>query len=65
MYIQPRQSGKTTAAIYEFLKDSVRTLYVNPNQVSVDYVLGIVGQSYFRNVVISKNLKHHIIGRRY
>jgi len=37
--MQPRQTGKTTIAVYEFLKDPEHTLLVVPNQRMVDHII--------------------------
>lgn len=61
--MQPRQSGKTTKAMYEFVKDPDNTIFVTHNYEMVKYVHNRVGGN-LKNFTSSNQFKNKIIGRR-
>jgi hypothetical protein len=61
--MQPRQSGKTTKAMYEFVKDPDNTIFVTHNYDMVKYIHNRVGGN-LKNFTSSNQFKNKIIGRR-
>ncbi len=64
--IQPRQSGKTTMAIYEFLKDVDNTLFVTHDYGAAQMISRrIFGKNNHINIVSCQNFIEKMRGRRY
>jgi len=61
--IQPRQSGKTTKAMYEFVKDPDNTIFVTHSYDMVKHIHDRVGGN-IKNFTSSHQFKNKIIGRR-
>jgi hypothetical protein len=61
--MQPRQSGKTTKAMYEFVKDPENTIFVTHNYDMVKYIHDKVGGN-IKNFTTSNQFHNKIIGRR-
>ncbi len=61
--IQPRQSGKTTKAMYEFVKDPDNTIFVTHSYDMVKRIHDRVGGN-IKNFTSSNQFKNKIIGRR-
>lgn len=61
--IQPRQSGKTTKAMYEFVKDPDNTIFVTHSYDMVKHIHDRVGGN-IKNFTSSNQFKNKIIGRR-
>lgn len=61
--MQPRQSGKTTKAMYEFLKDPDNTFFVTHDDDMVEYIHNRVGGN-LKNFASSNQFKYKILGRR-
>lgn len=61
--IQPRQSGKTTKAIYEFIKDPENTMFVTHNYDTVKLIHSRVGGN-IKNFTSANEFHNKIIGRR-
>jgi hypothetical protein len=67
--IQPRQSGKTTKAMYEFIKDPDNTLFVTRNRLMSKEICDMVGGNmknftdshFFNSRVIGINFKNIIL----
>jgi len=57
-YLQPRQSGKTDKAVYEYLKDKDNTLLVVHNNENTKRFKSI--NSNIKNVILEKDLKESI-----
>jgi hypothetical protein len=45
-FIEPRQTGKTTRAVYEFLKEPETTLFVTYNMGGVKHIRELLGKQY-------------------
>ena len=61
--MQPRQSGKTTKAMYEFVKDPDNTIFVTHSYDKVKHIHDRVGGN-IKNFTSSNQFKNKIIGRR-
>ncbi|MFA5297857.1 MAG: hypothetical protein WC389_06570 [Lutibacter sp.] len=61
--MQPRRSGKTTKAMYEFVKDPDNTIFVTHNYDMVKYIHNRVGGN-LKNFTSSNQFKNKIIVRR-
>ena len=61
--MQPMRSGKTTKAMYEFVKDPDNTIFVTHNYEMVKYVHNRVGGN-LKNITSSNHFKYKIVGRR-
>lgn len=61
--MQPRQSGKTTKAIYEFLKDPTNSLFVTHNTQTVKYICDKIHKNN-ENIISSNQFVKHVFGRR-
>ena len=61
--MQPRQSGKTTKAIYTFLKDPENTIFVVHNSNTIEYIHDKVGKN-IKNCISSKQFHNKIIGKQ-
>jgi hypothetical protein len=48
--LQPRQTGKTTKAVYEFLKNPNNTLYITHNIDSVKHIKDLAGLNH-KNII--------------
>lgn len=67
--IWPRQTGKTTKAVYEFLKDPQYTLYVAHNMNLANfaskkakvYRQNFISQNDFRSKIVSRNIKRIVL----
>jgi hypothetical protein len=62
-FLQPRRSGKTTMALYEFSKDPENTIFVSPNTASVEYLKCKVNKEYVSNFISSSRFIDFIKGR--
>jgi hypothetical protein len=62
-FLQPRRSGKTTMALYEFSKDPENTIFVSPNTESVEYLKHKVNKEYVNNFISSSRFINFIRGR--
>ena len=62
-YLQPRQSGKTTIALYEYLKNPDETLFVVHNTNAVRYICDIINGD-LNNFVSSKEILKRLRGRK-
>lgn len=60
--MQPRQSGKTTKAMYEYLKDPDNTIFVSHNYDMAKYVRSIVGGD-MKNFASENTFLDKICGR--
>jgi len=63
-FLQPRQTGKTINAIYEFLKDEENSLFVTHNFNNINNITSNYKLSK-NNFVTYKNLEQKLIGRRW
>lgn len=61
--IQPRGSGKTTKAMYEYMKDPANTIFVTHDMNTSKYVRSIVGGN-FKNFISCDNFICSMRGRR-
>ncbi len=61
--MQPRQSGKTTKAMYEFVKDPDNTIFVTHSYDMVKHIHDRVGGN-IKNFTSSNQFKNKFIGRR-
>lgn len=61
--MQPRQSGKTTKAMYEFVKDPDNTIFVTHNYDMVKHIHDRVGGN-IKNFTSSSQFSNKIIGIR-
>jgi hypothetical protein len=62
--MQPRQTGKTTKAIYEFLKHTEESLFVVPKLEMIKPIYDIIGQK-FNNIISENMFETFIRGKRY
>ena len=62
--MQPRQTGKTTKAIYEFLKHPEESLFVVPKLEMIKPIYDIIGQK-FNNIISENMFETFIRGKRY
>lgn len=62
--MQPRQSGKTTKAIYEFLKKPNNTIYVVHNHHIKRHVHKLIGGDG-KNITSASQFSTAIIGKRF
>lgn len=63
--MQPRQSGKTTKAIYEFLKEPDNSIFVVHNNSMLKYIHTIVGSVIEKKIITSNQFHVKIIGNRF
>jgi len=61
--MQPRQTGKTTKAIYEFLKDPENSLFVTVNVETAKHIFDSIGK-HKENIISSNKLVEAIVGRK-
>jgi predicted RND superfamily exporter protein len=61
--MQPRQSGKTTKAMYEFAKDPENTIFVTHNFDMVKHIHNRIGGN-IKNFTSANQFHNKIIGRR-
>lgn len=62
--LQPRQTGKTTKAIYEYIKEPNDTILVLRNNVDVKNIQHLLGTDDTKNVITSDQLINKVCGNR-
>lgn len=65
VYIAPRQSGKTTDAVMEFLKNPKNTIFITYNNISKDEIIKKHKLGKYKNRFFSQTDRNIFIGREY